>query len=229
MAVLTRRVRGLVRLRLTGAALPATDPVGPALPGLARLARRHRAPRRGRGPAAAAAGPECARTRSSTNCSFIMPSQRSRFTAYSWRSPRSLILPTISAAASSAASLPSAVSRLCSVSALRMANSNSGTRCAIRSRTAASPCFTRRSHGSRPSGCTATNVWVTNRSSIENARSAARCPAASPSKVKMTSPRNWLSSISSRRRIVMCPSPNDVPLVATAVVMPARWQAITSV
>ena len=128
----------------------------------------------------------------------------------------------IRAAASRAASRPSLVSRLCLASSLRMANSNTGSRCATRSRTACSPCFSRRSHGSRPSGCTATNVWVTKCSSRSNARSAARCPAASPSKVKMTSPRNWSASISSRRRILMCPSPNEVPEVATAVRDPGQ-------
>ena len=44
---------------------------------------------------------------------------------------------------------------------------------------------------------------MTNRWSSANALSAAFCPAASPSKVKMTSPRNSSSSISSRRRILM--------------------------
>ncbi len=62
-----------------------------------------------------------------------------------------------------------------------------------------------------------------------NARSAARMPAASPSKVKMTSPVNASESISSRRMIPMCSVPKAVPQVATAVVTPARWQAITSV
>ena len=45
----------------------------------------------------------------------------------------------------------------------------------------------------------------------------------------MTLPFIWSSSIKSRRRILMCSVPQDVPHVATAVVMPARWQAMTSV
>ncbi|OUD85697.1 hypothetical protein BC477_14920 [Clavibacter michiganensis subsp. michiganensis] len=57
---------------------------------------------------------------------------------------------------------------------------------------------------------------------------AAFCPAASGSKVKTTSPRP-LSSPSTRRRTLMWSTPNEVPHVATAVVTPARWQAITSV
>ena len=36
-------------------------------------------------------------------------------------------------------------------------------------------------------------------------------------------------SISSRRITLMCSPPKAVPQVATAVVTPARWQAITSV
>ncbi len=80
-----------------------------------------------------------------------------------------------------------------------------------------------------PLGSTATKVWVTNFWSSWNAFSAAFWPAESPSKVKTTSPRNSFWSISSRRRILMCSSPKAVPQVATAVLTPARWQAITSV
>ena len=80
-----------------------------------------------------------------------------------------------------------------------------------------------------PLGSTATNVWATNFWSSANARRAAFWPAASPSKVKTTSPRNSFWSMSSRRRTLMCSSPNAVPQVATAVSTPARWQAITSV
>ena len=159
----------------------------------------------------------------------MSPSQRSRFTAYLARRPGSLIRATIGAASSRAASWPSVVSRSCLASALLMANSNSGTRLATRSRTAPSPCLSRRSQGSRPSGCTATNVWVTNFSSRLNARSAARWPAASPSKVKITSPSLPLVSMISRRRTLTWSSPKLVPQVATAVGTPDRWQAITSV
>ncbi|BAS08169.1 hypothetical protein AHiyo4_15910 [Arthrobacter sp. Hiyo4] len=44
----------------------------------------------------------------------------------------------------------------------------------------------------------------------------------------MTSPP-LPSSDSRRRAILMCSVPNAVPQVATAVGIPARWQAITSV
>ena len=99
-----------------------------------------------------------------------------------------------------------------------MANSNSGTRRSTSARTASSPWARRRSHGSRPVGSTATNVRATNRWSSVNARSAAFCPAASPSKVKTTSPRMKSSSMSSRRSTLMCSAPKDVPQVAIAVV-----------
>ena len=79
------------------------------------------------------------------------------------------------------------------------------------------------------SGLTAMKVCPTNRWSSSNARSAAFCPAASPSKVKMISPVKLSLSISSRRSTPMWSTPNAVPQVATAVGTPARWQAITSV
>ena len=79
------------------------------------------------------------------------------------------------------------------------------------------------------SGLTAMNVWATNRWSSSNARSAAFCPAASPSNVKMISPVVASVSSSSRRSTPMWSPPNEVPQVATAVGTPARWQAITSV
>src|ERR1019366_2742490 len=145
------------------------------------------------------------------------------------RSPVSLIFATIGAASSSAASWPSVVFRSWYPSTPLIANSNSGTRRAIRSRTAWSPCASRTSQGSRPSGCTLTKVWVTNLSSRPNARSAARCPAASPSKVKITSPADPSVSMISLRSTLMWSSPNEVPQVATAVGTLARWQAITSV
>ena len=69
-----------------------------------------------------------------------------------------------------------------------MANSNRGTRRSTSATTAASPCWRRRSQGSRPLGSTATNVCVTKRWSSSKARSAAFWPAASPSKVKTTLP-----------------------------------------
>ena len=80
-----------------------------------------------------------------------------------------------------------------------------------------------------PVGSIATKVWAMNFWSSPKARSAAFMPAASPSKVKITSPVNASESISSRRITETCSVPNAVPQVATAVVTPARWQAITSV
>ncbi len=59
---------------------------------------------------------------------------------------------------------------------------------------------------------------------------AAFCPAASPSKVKIT--RAGARSASSRmirRSTLMWSAPKAVPHVATAVSTPARWQAMTSV
>ena len=79
------------------------------------------------------------------------------------------------------------------------------------------------------SGLTAMKVRPTKRWSSSNARSAAFCPAASPSKVKMISPAKLSLSISSRRSTPMWSTPNAVPQVATAVGTPASWQAITSV
>ncbi len=142
--------------------------------------------------------------------------------------PASRICATTGADSRSAAIRPSTVSRLCRFRAARMANSKSGRRVAIRSRTAASPLDWRSSQGSAPLGSTATYVCATNRWSSSKARSAAFWPAASPSKVKMTSPP-LPSSDSSRRATLMCSVPKAVPHVATAVGMPARWQAITSV
>ena len=55
-------------------------------------------------------------------------------------------------------------------------------------RTASSPRCRRRSHGSRPSGATATKVCAAKRCSSANARLAAFWPASSGSKVKTTSP-----------------------------------------
>ena len=72
-------------------------------------------------------------------------------------------------------------------------------------------------------------VCATKRCSSPKALSAAFCPAASPSKVNTTSPRISSWSMSSRRISPMWSEPNAVPQVATAVGMPARWQAMTSV
>jgi DNA primase len=59
---------------------------------------------------------------------------------------------------------------------------------------------------------------------------AAACPALSPSKVKTTLAGAWsASSRMIRRNSLMWSTPNDVPQVATAPSMPARWHAITSV
>ena len=67
----------------------------------------------------------------------------------------------------------------------------------------------------------------------ERARCAAFWPASSGSKVKTTSPRPEVSALSTspstRRITLMWSTPKLVPQVATAVVTPARWQAITSV
>ena len=81
-----------------------------------------------------------------------------------------------------------------------------------------------------PPSATATNDCDAQRWSSPNARIAAFCPAASPSKVNTT--RAGARSASSRmirRSSLMWSTPNDVPQVATAPSMPARWQAITSV
>ena len=110
-----------------------------------------------------------------------------------------------------------------------MANANSGLRRATRSATAVSPLAWRSSHGSSPSGATAMNVCAANFWSSSNALSAALRPASSPSKVKITSPRNASSSMSSRRSTVMCSVPNAVPHEATAVGTPEACMAITSV
>ena len=85
-----------------------------------------------------------------------------------------------------------------------------------------SPDFWRSSHGSIPFASIATKVCAMNFWSSANARSAAFIPAASPSKVKITSPVNVSESISNRRTTPTCSAPNAVPQVATAVVTPAR-------
>ncbi len=160
-----------------------------------------------------------------------MPTSPASRTAYSCWIALSLICATMGAAWSSAAERPSAVSRLCCRTIDRMANSKSGERPSIRFRTASSPWAIRSSHGSVPSGETAIEVRAANFWSSSNARSAAFCPAASPSKVKTTSPAlcELELSISSRRRILTCSPPKAVPQVAMAVVTPARWHAMTSV
>ncbi len=140
---------------------------------------------------------------------------------------RSLMLATTGAASASAAARPAGFSRLCRETMCRRANSNSGVRASTRPATAASPCARRRSQGSIPPGAMVIEVSAANFWSSSKARSAAFCPAASPSKVKITSA--VALSISSRRRILMWSPPKEVPQVAMAVVTPARWQAITSV
>ena len=215
-----------------GGVVPGRRPA----PGRAAGAR----PRRGRpGRGAAACAPRrrgrrprrCTPTRLSTNSSSIMPSQRSRLTAYSWRSAA-----VLDPARRSARPRPArpAGPRRCPGraldSALRMANSNSGTRCAMRSRTAPSPCFEPqvarvqavRLHGHEGlrdepllHGERAQRGLLPGRVAVEGEDDLAA--------------RARRSSISSRRRILMCSSPNEVPQVATAVGTPARWQAITSV
>ena len=142
---------------------------------------------------------------------------------------RSRMLDTSRAASRSASTRPSARSRSYLPTTLASTKRYSGTRRATSSRTAASPCWSRRSHGSSPVGSTATYVWDTKFWSPSKARSAAFCPAASPSKVKITSPRNSSWSIRKRRSTRAWSSPKAVPQVATAVGTPARWQAITSV
>ena len=88
----------------------------------------------------------------------------------------------------------------------------------------------RSSHGSMPVGSTATKDCDDHFWSSANARIAAFCPAASPSKVKMTSAgARSASSRMMRRSILMWSAPKAVPHVATAVSTPARWQAMTSV
>ena len=109
-----------------------------------------------------------------------------------------------------------------------MTNSNIGTLVSMRARTAPSPRCSRRSHGSSPSGATATYVCAAKRFSSPNARSAAFWPAASGSKVNTTSP-DAESSPMTRRSTEMWSEPNAVPQLAIAVVMPARWHAMTSV
>ena len=158
-----------------------------------------------------------------------MPSQPASERAYSGRSDASLVLATAGAAARSAATRPSGVLRSYSARTLRTTNSESGTRAATSAFTASGPRCCHSSHGSRPSGCTATNVCVTKFLSSVKARTAALRPAASPSKVKTTSPRSSLRSISRRRSTRTWSSPNEVPQVATAVPTPDRWHAITSV
>ena len=112
-----------------------------------------------------------------------MPRSPASFRAYSGRFSRSLILATSGAALRIASTRPSTVSRSKRDSVCRSAKSTSGSRLAIMSRTARSPLASRSSHGSMLSGLTAMNVRPTNRWSSSNARSAAFCPAASPSKV----------------------------------------------
>ena len=117
-----------------------------------------------------------------------MPSQPPSWRVYSPRSTLSRMEATIGAAARSPAVRPSAVARETPASTDWMANSKRGRREATRLRTAASPWDMRSSQGSMPSGATATKVCAAKDWSSWKALSAAFCPAASPSKVKTTSP-----------------------------------------
>ncbi len=153
--------------------------------------------------------------------------------AYSVVSASSRMPATTGAAAWSAPTRPSAVSRSKAASVRRIMNSNIGFRVSTSCRTASSPRWRRRSQGSSPSGATATKVCAAKRCSSTKARLAAVRPAASPSKVKITSPAAASAespeSPITRRMILMWSTPNAVPHVATAVVTPERCAAITSV
>ena len=122
-------------------------------------------------------------------CSTSMPSQPETVRVYSGRRLVSRIEPMIGATAFIACTRPSAVSRSKRRIVVRTANSNIGTASSTRARTAASPLAMRSSHGSMPSGATATNDCAAQRWSSPKAFIAAFWPAASPSKVKMT--RAW--------------------------------------
>ncbi|OBI83230.1 hypothetical protein A9X00_05735 [Mycobacterium sp. 1245805.9] len=107
------------------------------------------------------------------------PTQPASWRAYSSRSVGSLIWLTMGTQRRSAATRPSALSRSISAIVVRIANSNSGVRRATRSRNATSPDFSRRSHGSMPSGATATKDCPARFCSPPNAFKAAARPAAS--------------------------------------------------
>ena len=137
----------------------------------------------------------------------------------------------IGAAARMAWTRPSAVSRSKRLIVVRTANSNIGTASSTRARTAASPSAWRSSHGSMPSAARPRRrTAAAQRWSSPNALIAAFCPAASPSKVKMTlAGAASASSRMIRRSILMCSMPKAVPQVATAASTPDRWAAMTSV
>ncbi len=125
---------------------------------------------------------------------------------------------------------PSAVATSKRLIVVRTANSNIGTASSMSACTAGSPPAWRSSHGSLPDFSTATNDCEVHFSSSAKARIAAFCPAASPSKVKITlAGARPASSRMSRRSVLMWSAPKAVPHVATAVSTPARWQAMTSV
>ena len=121
------------------------------------------------------------RTLLTTWATSSQPTQPASWRAYSSRSVGSLIRATIGTHRRSAVTRPSAFSRSWSASAVRIANSNNGVRRATRSRSAPSPDFSRRSHGSMPSAATATNDCPARFCSPSNAFTAAARPAASPS------------------------------------------------
>ena len=171
-----------------------------------------------------------ARATSACTCSTSTPIQPATVRVYSGRIELSRIVATIGAAARMPCTRPSAVDRSKRLIVVRTANSNIGTASSMRWRTASSPLASRRSQGSMPCSATATKDCDAQRWSSPKARMAAFCPAASPSKVKMT--RAGARSASSRmirRSTLMWSMPKAVPHVATAPSMPARWQAMTSV
>ena len=98
--------------------------------------------------------PRCcasSRTRPITWATSAQPTHPANRRAYSSRNMLSLIRATMGTHRRSAETRPSALSRSSSASAVRITNSNNGVRRATRSRSAPSPDFNRRSHGSIPS------------------------------------------------------------------------------
>lgn len=95
------------------------------------------------------------RTCATTRFGSSTPTIPARLRAYSSRSATSLIRATMGTPSASARTRPSAVSRSWPATNLASANSTSGRRRAMRSRTAASPWACRSSHGSIPPDSTA--------------------------------------------------------------------------
>ena len=111
------------------------------------------------------------------------PSQPATVRMYSGRNAVSRIAPMMGATAFIACTRPSAVSRSKRRTVVRTANSNIGTASSTSDLTASGPLLWRNSHGSMPSGATATKDWAAQRWSSPKAFIAAFWPAASPSKV----------------------------------------------